>query len=116
MDPKQHKETGLVKYIHYIHDSLIFKRLHHLEQHVVESVWTGVTLKEASLFLLPFVGKNPVNSVDWPDDFISVMDAVCLESKEMTDAVCLVSKEIIPLEDFNTDLFKSNNYIMASIA
>ena len=79
-------------------------------------MWTGVTLKGASPFLLPFVQKNLVNSVDWPDDFISVMDTVCLESKEMTDAVCLVSKEIIPLEDFNTDLFKSNNYIMASIA
>ena len=36
MDLKQHKETGSVI---YIHGSLTFKRLHHLEQHAVESVW-----------------------------------------------------------------------------
>ena len=35
MDPKQHKEIGLVI---DIHDSLTFKCLHHLEQHAAESV------------------------------------------------------------------------------
>ena len=62
MDPKQHKETGLVV---YIHDSLTFKRLHHLEQHAVESVWIELNLKRASPLLLGFVYRNPAERVDW---------------------------------------------------
>ena len=92
MDPKQHKETGLVV---YIHDSLTFKRLHHLEQHAVESVWIELNLKRASPLLLGFVYRNPAERVDWSDNFISLMDAVCLESKE-----------IILLGDFNMDLLQ----------
>ena len=56
MDPKQHKETSLVVYIHY---SLTLKRLHHLEQHAVESVRIEVNLKRASPLLLGFVYRNP---------------------------------------------------------
>ena len=69
MDLKQHKETGLVI---YIHGSLTLKRLHHLEQHAVESVWIELNLKRASL--LGFVYRNPAERVDWTDNFISVID------------------------------------------
>ena len=57
MDPKQHKETGLVI---CIHDSLTFKR-HHLEQHAVESVWTELNFKRASLPVLGFVTEIQQN-------------------------------------------------------
>ena len=78
MDPKQHKETGLVV---YIHDSLTFKRLHHSEQHAVESVWIELKLKRVSPLLLGFVYRNPEEHVDWTGNFISMTDTVCLESK-----------------------------------
>ena len=50
-DPRQPKETGLLI---YVHDSITFKRLDHLEQHAVESVWIEVNLKRASPLLLGY--------------------------------------------------------------
>ena len=88
----QRTETGLVI---CIDDSLTFKRLHHLEQHAVESVWTELNLKRASPLLLGFVYRNPSERADWTDNFISMMETVCLESKE-----------IILLGDFKTDLLQ----------
>ena len=58
MDPKEHKQTGLVI---CIHDSLTFKRLHHLKQHAVESVWNELNLKRASPLLLGFVTEIQQN-------------------------------------------------------
>ena len=78
-------------------DSITFKCLDHLEQHVVESVWSEVKLKRASPQLLGFVYRNPAKRADWTDHFVSMMDAVSLQSRE-----------IILLGDFKMDLLTPN--------
>ena len=60
-------------------------------------MWIELNSKRASPLLLGFVYRNPTKRVDWTDNFIFLMDAVWLESKE-----------IILLGDFNTDLLKPN--------
>ena len=92
LDPKTHKDTGLLLYFSH---SVNLKRSSHLEQHSTESVWIEVCLKRSKPILVGFTYRNPSERSDWFDRFTLIMDAVCLESKE-----------IILLGDFNTNLLK----------
>ena len=85
-------ETGIVV---YINQSVKFKRMEQFENHNVESIWLEIYLKNTKPILAGFLYRNPAERVNWRDRFISMMDQVTLESKE-----------IILLGDFNIDLLK----------
>ena len=53
--------------------------------------------KKTSPFLVGFLYRNPSEPANWTDKFVSMMDVVWLESKE-----------IIFMGDFNIDLSKTN--------
>lgn len=91
-DPQKSGETGLLV---YVSESVTFKRLTHLETHSVESLWIEIKLKKSSPLLIGFCYRNPAERASWSDNFISMMDAVLLESKET-----------VILGDFNIDLLK----------
>ena len=90
LDPKTHKDTGLLLYFSH---SVNLKRASHLEQHNTESIWIEVCLKRSKPILVGFTYRNPSERTDWFDRFTLMMDAVCLEAKE-----------IILLGDFNINL------------
>lgn len=92
--PSHIKETGLIV---YISDSITFKRLGHLEQYSVESIWLEISIKKSAPIIVGFIYRNPDVRVSWADNFSSMIDAVVLESKEY-----------ILLGDFNIDLLKPN--------
>ena len=92
LDPKTHKDTGLLLYFSH---SVNLKRASHLEQHNTESIWIEVCLKRSKPILVGFTYRNPSERTDWFDRFTLMMDAVCLEAKE-----------IILLGDFNINLLK----------
>ena len=92
LDPKTHKDTGLLLYFSH---SVNLKRASHLEQHNTESIWIEVCLKRSKPILVGFTYRNPSERTDWFDRFTLMMDAVCLEAKE-----------IILLGDFNISLLK----------
>lgn len=92
--PKYIKETGLIV---YISDTIKFKRLHHLEQDNVESVWLEIGIKKSSPIILGFIYRNPDERISWTENFTSMIDAVILESKD-----------IFLLGDINIDLMKPN--------
>ena len=92
LDPKTHKDTGLLFYFSH---SVNLKRASHLEQHNTESIWIEVCLKRSKPILVGFTYRNPSERTDWFDRFTLMMDAVCLEAKE-----------IILLGDFNISLLK----------
>ena len=94
-DAKKAKETGLLV---YASESINFKRLYHLENQGIESLWIEIRLKNTPSILLGFCYRNPTERVNWLDNFSEMMDAVSIESKE-----------IILLGDFNIDLSKANN-------
>ena len=79
LDPKTHKDTGLLYFSH----SVNLKRASHLEQHNTESIWIEVCLKRSKPILVGFTYRNPSERTDWFDRFTLMMDAVCLEAKEI---------------------------------
>ena len=93
-DPIIHKETGLAI---YIHNSVNFRHVPHLEQHHIESVWLEVCLKNSPPVLIGFCYRNPSERSDWKERFTAMMDAVCMEAKE-----------ILLLGDLNIDLLRQN--------
>lgn len=93
-DPKNPKETGLLV---YINEHITFKRLPQFENFGVECIWTEVKLKHASPILIGFLYRNPAEPANWVDKFVTMMDLVWLESKE-----------ILLMGDFNIDMTKSN--------
>ena len=95
-DSQLQKETGLLV---YINQSISFKRLSHLENNHIESVWLEIYLKRSKPVLIGFIYRNPTERVDWFDRFNLMMDAVANESKET-----------ILLGDFNIDLLKTNKH------
>ena len=94
-DPTKTRETGLLA---YVSESITFKRLHHIENHGVESIWIEITLKKNTPILIGFCYRNPTERTDWINKFDSMIETALLESKE-----------IILLGDFNIDLLKTNN-------
>ena len=82
----------------YFSHSVNLKRASHLEQHNTESIWTEVCLKRSKPILVGFTYRNPSERTDWFDRFTLMMDAVCLEAKE-----------IILLGDFNIKLYEKFN-------
>ena len=60
-------------------------------------MWLEVKLQNSSPFLVGFLYRNPSEPANWTDKFVSMMDVVWLESKE-----------IILIGDFNIDLSKTN--------
>ena len=93
-DSKRQKETGLLI---YINQNVNFKRISHLENFHIESVWLEISIKKAKPILIGFIYRNPSEPVDWIDRFDLMMDAVTNESRET-----------IILGDFNIDLLKPN--------
>lgn len=91
---KHVKETGLLL---YISESIQFKRLYHLEQYQIESIWIEISIKHSSSIILGFIYRHPDENINWIDNFTSMIDAVLLESKDY-----------FILGDFNIDLLKSN--------
>ena len=89
-----HKETGLAI---YIHNSVNFRHVSHLEQHHVESVWIEVCLKNSPPVLIGFCYRNPSERSDWKERFTAMMDAASMEAKET-----------LLLGDFNIDLLRQN--------
>jgi hypothetical protein len=77
-DPSEPKETGLLL---YVNESLTAKRLPHLENQAVESIWIEVKLKNCSPILIGFCYRNPSERINWMDNFTAMMDAVSLEGK-----------------------------------
>ena len=94
-DPTKDKETGILV---YVNESVTFKRLYHLQNFGVESIWIEVKLRRNPPILVGFCYRNPAERLNWVDKFGSMMDVVSLEPKE-----------IILLGDFNIDLTKENN-------
>ena len=80
LDPKTHKDTGLLLYFSH---SVNLKRASLLEQHNTESIWIEVSLKRCKPILVGFTYRNPSERTDWFDRFTLMMDAVCLEAKEI---------------------------------
>jgi endonuclease/exonuclease/phosphatase family metal-dependent hydrolase len=93
-DSERKHETGLLV---YINESVQAKRVPHLENHNVESIWLEISLKKTAPILVGFIYRNPEERVDWMDKFTTMMDSVILESKEY-----------LLLGDFNIDLLKPN--------
>lgn len=92
--PQRKLETGIAV---YTHTSINAKRLKHLEQYNVESIWLEIKFKKTAPLLVGFIYRNPDERIDWDDRFTSMIDAVHLESTEY-----------ILLGDFNKDLLKPN--------
>ena len=90
LDSRYPKETGLLL---YCINSVNYKRIQHLENHNVESIWVEIHLKHHKPILVGFIYRNPAETIEWYDHFNSMMDAVTLESKE-----------VILLGDFNINL------------
>ena len=84
--------TGLLV---YVHDTLTYKRLAHLENFSVESIWLEIKLKRSNPIRMSFLYRNPLEKVEWMEKFSSLMDAASLDASE-----------IILLGDFNIDLLK----------
>ena len=93
-DPQIQRETGLVV---YVHETMSVTRLTEFERYGVECIWLEVKLQKTSPFLVGFLYRNPSEPANWTDKFVSMMDVVWLESKE-----------IILMGDFNIDLSKTN--------
>ena len=91
-DSELTKETGLLL---YFNQSVILKRLSHLESFQVESIWVETKVKHSKPLIIGFIYRNPAERIDWFDNFNLMMDAATLENKE-----------IILLGDFNIDLLK----------
>ena len=91
-DPQIQRETGLVV---YVHETMSVTRLTEFEKYGVECIWLEVKLQKTSPFLVGFLYRNPSEPANWTDKFVSMMDVVWLESKE-----------IILMGDFNIDLSK----------
>ena len=72
-------------------------RLTEFEKYGVECIWLEVKLQNSSPFLVGFLYRNPSEPANWTDKFVSMMDVVWLEPKE-----------IILMGDFSTDLSKAN--------
>ena len=72
LDPKTHKDTGLLLYFSH---SVNLKRASHLEQHNTESIWIEVCLKRSKPILTGFTYRNPSERTDWFDRFTLMMDA-----------------------------------------
>ena len=95
LDSRFAKETGLLL---YCISSINYKRLPHLENNNVESIWIKIKLKHHKPIIIGFIYRNPAETVDWSDHFNIMMDAATLESKE-----------IILFGDFNINLNSSNS-------
>ena len=80
LDPKTHQDIGLLLYFSH---SVNLKRASHLEQHNTESIWIEICLKRDKPILVGFTYMNPSERTDWFDRFTLMMDAVCLEAKEI---------------------------------
>ena len=93
-DPQIQRETGLVV---CDHETMSVTRLTEFERYCVECIWLEVKLQKTSPFLVGFLYRNSSEPANWTDKFVSMMDAVWLESKE-----------IISMGDFNIDLSKTN--------
>ena len=94
LDPQTHKDTGLLLYFPH---SINLKRASLLEHHNTESVWIEVCLKLSIPIPMGFTYRKPSERINWFDRFSLVMDAVCLEVKE-----------VILLGEFNIKLLKPN--------
>ena len=58
LDPKTHKDTGLLLYFSH---SVNLKRASYLEQHNTESIWTEVCLNRSKPILMGFTYRNLPN-------------------------------------------------------
>ena len=92
-DPQIQRETGLVV---YVHETMSVTRLTEFERYGVECIWLKSNCKKTSPFLVGFLYRNPSEPANWTDKFVSMMDVVWLESKEM-----------ILMGDFNIGLSKN---------
>ena len=68
-----------------------------LKKYGVECVWLEVKLQKTSPVLVGFLYRNPSEPANWTDKFVSIIDVVWLEPKE-----------IILMGDFNIYLSKAN--------
>jgi hypothetical protein len=93
-DAVRKHETGLMV---YINETVKAKRVPHLENLDIESIWLEISIKKTAPILVGFIYRNPEERVDWIDKFTTMMDSVILESKEY-----------LLLGDFNIDLLKPN--------
>ena len=84
----------------YVHDTLTYKRLEHLENFSVESVWLEIKLKRNTPIIMSFLYRNPLEKVEWMEKFSSMMDAASLDASE-----------VILMGDFNIDLLKTSNFM-----
>ena len=72
-------------------------RLTEFENYGRESIWLEVKLQKTSPVLVGFLYRNPSEPANWTDKFMSMIDVVWTESKE-----------IILMGDFNIDLSKAS--------
>ena len=72
-------------------------RLTEFKKYGVECIWLEVKLQKTSPVLFGFLYGNPSEPANWTDQFVSMMDVVCLESKE-----------IILMGDLSIDLSKAS--------
>ena len=80
--------TGLLV---YVHDTLTYRRLEHLDNFSVESIWLEIKLKRNNPIIMSFLYRNPLEK--------SRMDG-----KVLMDSASLDASEIILLGHFNIDL------------
>ena len=69
--------TGLLL---YVHDTLTYKRLAHLENFSVETIWLEIKLKRNNSIRMSFLYRNPLEKVEWMEKFSSMMDAASLDA------------------------------------
>ena len=94
-DAARSQHTGLVVYIHSS-VSKIVRRRPDLESEAVESVWLEIQTRKSSI-LVGYIYRNPASTFDWYDQFVTMMDRV---------QGCNLN--VVLLDDFNTDMQKSN--------
>ena len=81
----------------YIHKSIEnrVRRRSDLETETIECIWVEITDSKTKPLFVRYVYRNPASSLEWPDEFINMMDKVT-ENNE----------NILLLGDFNINLFK----------
>ena len=92
-DPTGPGETGIAVYIHLDIQHLIQRR-HDLESDVIECIWVELrSSSSSSPLLIGILYRNPKSTLEWHDQFLKMMDKICLRNTD-----------ILLLGDFNFDL------------
>ena len=74
-DSKRSGQTGIACYVHHSIADVV-KRRTDLEDENIECLWTEVKNGHASPILVGCIYRNPAETSEWIDNFVSLMDRV----------------------------------------